>query len=213
MGKSSPPKPEKPKASAQETELADQGAQKWNRYIEQYSPLEKTELANVGRSTKNLAAGQGNAELMQQASQDAMRGLATPNVATGLTTLGKMNSALSSAGGVNSTSALFSDRVNRDNRMSAAIDRGLGQSGRQMRGLSQLGRQENNLALRRYSMENRAANNESRNDVKALSSLAETGVGIYARGKMNQQRSQRLFEIQNPNGFSDQVDTGKARNS
>src|SRR5690554_3638050 len=207
MGKSKPKAPEKPKPTQHETELARQGVQKWNRYMSQYAPLEEAELGNLNRSTQNLRAGRGNADLMQEVSQDAMHNLATPNVATGLSNLGRMNAAMSAAGGVNAQDAVMGDRMQRDEAHLSAIRRGIGQAGQQTQALSSLARQENHQAISRFQTDYRSQLQKSQADNQALWGLAEAGMSIYTGNKLQNEQRARLFSMINPNGWIDSAST------
>lgn len=196
MGKK-PDKPKKPQPTAEERELARQGVQKWNRYVGRYAPLENDLVNASNRSTVNLRTGRGNADLMQEAGDSAIRSLATPNVATGLDNLGKMNVALSSAGGVNKLDGLLGDRNYRDQQQLSVIKTGLGQAGNQQAGLSALGRQQNSLALDRYSSDYKQKLDDSLADTQALSTIVEGGASMYYGNKARKQQESRLNSIIN----------------
>lgn len=195
MGKDKPDKPKKPQPTAEEKELARQGVEKWNRYVTRYAPLEEDLVRASDRSTSGLRAGRGNADLMQEAGDDAMRSLATPNVATGLTNLGKMSAALSSAGGVNALEARVGDRDYRDKQQLSVIKTGIGQAGQQQSGLSALGRQQNALALDRYSSDYRREVEDSLADSQAINTLAQTGASMYFGNKAQKAQGNRLASI------------------
>lgn len=194
MGKSKPkaPKAAEYKPTAEEKELARQGVAKWNRYIGQYAPLEKDLIAASDRPTKNLQRGRGNADLMQEASQDSLRSLATPNVTTGLSNLGKMNTALSSAGSVNALQARLGDREYRDHQTLGAIQTGVGVAGSSQSALTTLGRQQNQLALDRFSTKYRADLEEDLANSQAINQLALLGGQAYFGNKARTAQEDRL---------------------
>ncbi|MDH2296021.1 MULTISPECIES: hypothetical protein [Gammaproteobacteria] len=203
MGKGSSPK--KPEATAEEKELAKQGVEKWNRYATMYAPLEDDMLANVDRSTTNLRQGRGNADLMREASNDFQQSFGNANVATSLSNLNAINSALKAAGASNASQAVLGDRQQRDGNTLAAINTGLGIAGQQQQSLTQLGQQNNAAMLDTYRRESEADIAKSNAQFGALNSLATMGMGKYQEYTNNKALRQSLFETTNPNGFTDQL--------
>lgn len=206
MGKSSPSKPKKPEPTLEEKELARQGVEKWNRYVNQYAPLEQDLVGASDRPTKGLRRGRGNADLMQEASQDAMKSLASPNVSTGLATLGKMNAALSSAGGANALQSRLEGQEYRDKQTLGAIKTGLGVAGESQSALSSLGRQQNQLALDRYSTEYRADLQQDMANHEAMMGLVQMGGQAYFGGKAKAAQSNRLGKAVYQSRYGDRGD-------
>lgn len=191
MGKSSS-RPSEPKPSEHEKELGRQGVQKWNRYIDRYALLEEQDLATLAPDRQGRIAAHTNAQLMSEATDNAMAALGSPDTTTSIRNLGQINSALSRAGAAGYTQSIASDRARRDQEKFGAIQRGMGVAGSQTQALSALGRQETEQALSRYTTQVRSRMQRESDRVQAISGLAQAAGSVYTGNVAQAQQSQRL---------------------
>lgn len=191
MGKSSG-SPKKPEATAEEKALAQRGVESYNRYIDRYAPLEEDSIAASDRPTVNLRSGRANADLMQEADKAATTALTSAPVGQGVTALGKLNAALSSAGAVGRGEAVVGDRTYRDQRTLEAIQTGLGQAGKSTSALAGLASQASANSLAKYRAETTADANSALATTKAINGLALGGTDLYMRGRQQKSLEEKL---------------------
>lgn len=146
-GGSKPSKPKPVAPTAEERELARQGAERFNRYSARYAPLEDAAIAERGRPTQRLQQGRTNADLMSEATMGAARAITQDSIPGGIQSLREIGGALSRAQSSNVSGSIVGDRMRQDERSMSLIETGIGLSGRQVSGLSQLGQSSNQRAI------------------------------------------------------------------
>lgn len=198
MGKSSG-SPKKPEATAEEKALAQRGVESYNRYIDRYAPLEDDVIAASDRPTVNLRAGRANADLMQEASKEAGSLLTSAPVGQGVTALGKLNAALSSAGSTGRGEAIVGDRTYRDQRTLEAIKTGLGQAGNSTSALAGLASQAGANALSKYNAKVQSDLRSDSANNQLLTSIAGGTADMYMRGRQNTALTEKLGRTINAN--------------
>lgn len=179
-----PPPPKKPEPTSMEIELAEQGVERLDRYNQRYAPLEDRMIEGINRPTEGLLRGRTNADIMQEATDQATRSIAASDVGTGIRSLRDLSGAVSRAQSANSTAAIVGDRALRDDRALAAIETGIGMSGRQVEGLAALGASQNRKALTFLQAEEqeKLARYEAKNFADRARSEAVAGVLGTAAG-------------------------------
>lgn len=185
-------RPPKQPPTEYEKELGRQSVEKWNRYVDRYAPLEEQELAELGRSRQGRMAAHTNAQLMSEATDNAMAALGSSGVTNAVRNLGGINSALSMAGSMGHTQSIVADRAERDDNKFAAMQRGMGIAGNQTQALSALGREQTAQSLQRYQISNQARMDRRNAVIGSVNSMAQMAAGQSIENQAIRAQDQRL---------------------
>lgn len=191
-----------PEPTAEERELARQGVQRYNRYATRYAPLEDEAIDNVDRPTERLNAGRTNADLMQEATENATRSMGQDDVATGVRSLRDLSGALTRSQGANRSAAVTQDRTQRDQRGLSMMETGLGMSGRQVQGLSSMAANANQQAM--SELEAEQAERDARTEAVAgvVGTAAGEATSAYQRNKLNSRLESARNQSYAPGDFT-----------